>query len=96
MRCFVSVEGWGVHVVASRHPIKPYRAEELAARMPLDAKRDLLEWSSSQDPSACLGQVLALENPIEQILNPNPEIRITDDRPYNEYFLLRRWKLRRK
>jgi hypothetical protein len=26
---------------------------------------------------------------IKNRLNPNPGIRITDDQPYNEYFLLR-------
>ena len=95
VRCFVSVEGWGVHILASRLPIRSLRGEEAAAQMPLAAKRDLLEWSATLDAAAYLAQVLALENPIEQILSPDPAIKITDDRPYNEYFLLRRWVQRK-
>ncbi len=92
VRCFVSVEGWGVHILASEQPLRRRSAEELAARLPSSAQRDLLEWNPAADASAFLGQVLAQEHPIEQILNPDPSLKLTDDRPINEYFLLRRWR----
>ena len=66
---------------------------ELAQRLPPAAKRDLLEWSGGADLTAYLGQVLAGETLAANNLNPNPLVRITDDRPYNEYFLLRQWGL---
>jgi len=88
-RCFVSVEGWGVHVLASMDPIEPRTAEQLAARLPAGAKQDLLEWNPSPDLPGYLNLVLSQELNIKEGLNPNPEIRITDDQPYNEYFLLR-------
>jgi hypothetical protein len=39
--------------------------------------------------AAYLGLVLAQEVPVANILNPDHEIKITDDNPLNEYFLLR-------
>ena len=91
--CFDSVEGWGTHMLASMEPIETRTVEELAARMPPDAKKDLLEWSPSQDLPGYLGRVVSQETPVQSVLNSNLEIRITDDRPYNEYFLLREWGL---
>jgi spermidine synthase len=90
VRCFPSVEGWGVHLVASMEPIEPFTAQQLAARMPEAAKQDLVEWSNSKDVPAYLARVLDHEFSIFAVLDPNPKIKVTDDRPFNEYFLLRR------
>jgi spermidine synthase len=91
VRGFCSVERFGTHLLASMDPIESLDAQQLAARMPESAKKDLLEWSSSRDVSAYLRQVVANEIPIPQTLNPDPEIKISDDQPFNEYFLLRGW-----
>ena len=93
VRCFPSVEGWGAHLLASMEPIPTRSAKELAARLPAKAQEDLLEWSTALTPAAYLDEALSQEIPIEKLLHPNPAIRITDDRPYNEYFLLRQWDL---
>jgi predicted membrane-bound spermidine synthase len=93
VRCFGSVEGWGIHLLASMEPIEPQTAEELAARMPDAAKKDLLEWSSSPNLPGYLNLVVSQEGAIKDALNPNPEIQVADDHPYNEYFLLREWGL---
>jgi spermidine synthase len=90
VRGFQSFQGWGIHLLASMEPIESLDAEQLAARMPEGAKEDLLEWNASKDATAYLGQVLTKEVSIPQLLDPDPEIQITDDQPYNEYFLLRR------
>jgi predicted membrane-bound spermidine synthase len=89
VRCFPSVERSGVHLLASMDPIEIPTLEQLAARMPAGAKRDLLEWDNSGDLPAYLGRVVSQEIPIENVLNPDPKIQITDDNPLNEYFLLR-------
>jgi predicted membrane-bound spermidine synthase len=89
VRCFPSVERSGVHLLASMVPIEMPTPEQLAARMPAGAKDDLLEWAASRDLPAYLGQVVSQEIPIENVLNPDPKIQITDDNPLNEYFLLR-------
>jgi spermidine synthase len=93
IRCFPSVENWGVHILASRDPIESRTPQQLAARMPASARKDLLEWTSEQDAGTYLGAVVLKEIPVEKLLNPNPDIRITDDDPLNEYFLLRQWGL---
>ncbi|MGA2279371.1 MAG: hypothetical protein ABSG80_03605 [Verrucomicrobiota bacterium] len=92
-RVFGPVEGSGMHLLASMEPIESLDAGQLTARMPERAKQDLLEWSDSPDVTAYLGRVVTNEIAIARILSPDPEIQITDDRPYNEYFLLRRWGL---
>ena len=90
VRCFVGVEGFGVHLLGSMDPIENLTAQQLSARMPASAGKDLLEWSPSPDLPAYLNLVLSRELVIQEGLNPNPKIRINDDQPYNEYFLLRR------
>jgi spermidine synthase/MFS family permease len=90
VRCFSSVEHWGVHLLASEEPIETLDAHQLTARMPDGARMDLLEWTSIGDVSAYIGLVVTNEIPLSEILNPDPTIQITDDHPFNEYFLLRR------
>jgi spermidine synthase len=92
-RVFGPVEGSGIHLLVSMEPIESSDAGQLTARMPESAKQDLLEWSDSPDVTAYLGRVVSNEIAIARILTPDLEIQITDDRPYNEYFLLRRWNL---
>jgi hypothetical protein len=83
----------GIHMLASTEPIEILRPEQLAASMPVAAGDDLVEWASSPDVPAYLNAVLSTEFPVKEVLSPNPKIRITDDHPYNEYFLLRQWGL---
>jgi spermidine synthase len=90
VRCFPSVEGWGVHMLASMQPIPELDVHQLAARMPAGAQQDLLEWNGSKDASAYFARVVTNEYAVPSLLNTNPEIKITDDHPFNEYFLLRR------
>jgi predicted membrane-bound spermidine synthase len=90
VRCFPSVIGWGAHMLGSMEPIGPLDAGELAARMPASARQDLLEWTDVKDAPAYLGQVLGNEYPVSDSLNPDAAIQVTDDQPFNEYYLLRR------
>jgi spermidine synthase len=92
VRCFQSIDNMGVHMLASKEPIPNLSANQLASRMPAAAAIDLLEWDPSEVVADYVQQALSNEIPIESALNPDPRIRITDDRPYNEYFLIRRWR----
>jgi spermidine synthase len=92
VRAFPSVEGWGIHLLASMKPIERLDPAQLAARMPANAKKDLLEWNNSKDAAAYLGQVTTNEYSVPPFLNPDLNIQVTDDRPFNEYFLLRSLK----
>jgi spermidine synthase len=93
VRCLGSVENLGTHLLASMEPIPVRTAQELAARLPAKAAQDLMEWSTAPDSATYLEEVVSQETPIERALNPDPHIRITDDQPYNEYYLLRQWDL---
>ena len=43
-----------------------------------------------RDPEAFFTEILSHEVPITELLHPDPRVVVTDDRPFNEYFLLRR------
>jgi spermidine synthase len=90
-RCFDSLDTWGTHILASMDAIENLSPTELAERLPAEAGKDLLEWAPKQSVADYLAPILAQETPIKNVLNPNPSIQITDDNPYNEYFLLREW-----
>jgi predicted membrane-bound spermidine synthase len=93
VQCFGSLGDVGTHMLASMEPIMMSAPESLANTMPTQAAEDLLEWSTSPDLSAYLQEVLSKAIPVEEMLSPDPRIRISDDHPYNEYFLLRRLRL---
>lgn len=90
VRCFISINGWGLHIIASEDPIQIPSPSEILARMPAPAKADLLEWSQSKDIVRDMETVFSREVPLQDLLGPDPSIQITDDDPMNEYFLLRR------
>jgi hypothetical protein len=79
-------------VLAADWPIVPPTIEQAIARMPEAARRDLLEWH----PDGCrckprgLGLVLKQRIDVATPAAGNERLGITDDRPFNEYFWLRR------
>ena len=88
VRAFRSVEGWGVHLLASDRPMPRRSARELLARMPAKAARDLVEWGPFPDPEAMLDAVLGREMDVAGFLaHPGPAL--DDDLPINEYFWFR-------
>ena len=60
-------------------------------RLPMSAQQDLREWGR-QDLKADLDMVLASEFPVADLLSENESVKITDDSPYNEYYLLRQFR----
>ncbi|MDX6768776.1 MAG: hypothetical protein SF051_04540 [Elusimicrobiota bacterium] len=95
VRAFPSTEGWGVHFLASLEPLPKRSAAELARRLPPAAKRDLVEWGPWPTPEKQFQVVLANEIPLSALIDGRPSTPLSDDRPINEYFLLRRLGLRR-
>ncbi len=90
VRTFRSMHGWGYHFLASENPVLLGNAADLAARLPKAAARDLLEWSPGETAEGIFSKMLASELPIAALTATEPEARITDDRPYNEFFFIRR------
>lgn len=85
-----SAEGWGAHFIASSDPIPRLTVEELIAKIPLRAQMDFMEWYQEKNLRKALAPIVNPKINLSKILSADPEIRITDDRPYNEYYLLRR------
>jgi hypothetical protein len=90
VRVFGSIEGWGNHFFASDWPIARLSAAELAARLPPAAVKDLLEWGPSADSASQFENILRRERNIRDLIRENPAAPpLTDDRPVNEYYMLR-------
>jgi predicted membrane-bound spermidine synthase len=88
---FSSIEGWGYHYLASEQPIAFASAAELVGRMPEAAKRDLMEWGPARTPEEMFDRVLQRPVNLDQLINRTPNVpTLRDDRPVNEYYLLRR------
>ena len=88
---------FGFHIFCSLTPIKIPSPAEFSARLPEKAKQDLMEFFPKTKEQVLnnrhLGLIKAvLRNrlSIEKIMDDKIQARITDDRPYNEYFLLRK------
>ena len=92
VKVFGSLEGWGVHFLASRSPLRAPTAAALARRLPGAAAADLMEWGPYGSAEQELGAVLQREIKIDDIIAKSPEApALTDDRPVNEYYFLRRY-----
>lgn len=90
VRAFGSIEGWGIHFVASDHPIELPSREELERRIPPSAARDLVEWTPGATATALFARVLTNEISTDELLARSPGTpAVSDDRPFNEYYLLR-------
>jgi spermidine synthase len=90
IRAFPSVEGWGLHLLASRSPIPDRSAAEIVARMPAAARQDLVEWGPHHTPVEQIEAVLTGETTLDFAAMATRAAALTDDRPVNEYFLVRR------
>jgi len=90
VRAFASVEHWGIHYLASRRPIPDRSAPELTRRMPARAAADLVEWGPFPTAEQQFAAVLEQEVPIDRLLAAAGNVpAILDDRPANEYYMLR-------
>jgi len=89
VRTFVSIEGWGIHFLGRMEPFPDWNGAELAQRIPAHAADDLVEWND-ETPSEMMSNVLSGEKRVSDLIGVDPsQPPIGDDRPVNEYFLLR-------
>ncbi len=90
VRGFLGIEGWGVHFLASMEPIPLPSPAELARRMPSAAVKDLLEWNPQSTATDIFDNMLSDQETLGEFITLKPQVPpIADDRPINEYFLLR-------
>ncbi len=91
VRVFGYPNGIGYHFIASMSPIPDISASEMLRKMPLSARKDMTEWSTRQYPENLFQFMLSHEVDPKTLLNNDPRVVVTDDQPYNEYFLVRRF-----
>ncbi|MBF0457487.1 MAG: hypothetical protein HQK99_06290 [Nitrospirae bacterium] len=80
----------GFHFIASMKPIRPVDSAGFVKKMPLRAREDLVEWFTDKDPENLIKRIFEFEFDIRYILKEDKRLTITDDRPFNEYYFIRR------
>ena len=90
VRAFHSIEGFGFHFFASMQPLNMPSVEVFLAHLPPAAAADFVEWSQGKSAGDIYHELLLGEIPVSDFLSPHMNDSITDDRPFNEYFLLRK------
>jgi spermidine synthase len=91
VRAFHSMEQYGIHFLASMTPISNLSATELAAKLPQAAVADLLEWGPASNAQQQFQLMLDRELSMADLIQAAPGVpALQDDRPVNEYFILRR------
>jgi spermidine synthase len=91
VRFFRALDGKGFHFLASDQPIVLRTPRELAERLPARAAQDLVEWGPEAAPEGQFAIILSQELTLDQVISGAPGVAaLEDDRPENEYYLLRR------
>jgi spermidine synthase len=81
----------GLHLLASDASFAIPSAKEFVRRMPPTAQRDLVEWEAGKTPEDAARLILSKQIAASSILGPASDVPVlSDNRPYNEYFFLRR------
>jgi hypothetical protein len=90
VRAFEGINGYGAHFLASDRPLLQRKPEELARQLPPTAAEDMVEWGPYPTPEGQFSAALQREFPLDRFIAESPETpAMQDDRPVNEYFLLR-------
>lgn len=83
-----SVSGW--HLFASMSPIPDRSADDLLAHMPSTAVADMMEWGPDKTPRDQIQDMLSRQLSVAKMIERAPASpALRDDRPVNEYFILR-------
>jgi spermidine synthase len=90
VRVFSYGGNWGFHFIASDQPFPNRTGSELAKRLPPAAAADLIEWDPEVSVEARFSTLVSQELPMKELLMLSPNTPpLSDDRPINEYYLLR-------
>jgi len=85
-----SIGAYGMYYLASMQPIPDIPADTFVSRMPEKARQDLVEWGPQPTAEGMAATLLHGRLSMTDLV-PDPVHGpiITDDRPFNEYFLVR-------
>lgn len=93
LEAFAGRGGFGIHFLASMHPIPSLTPSAFISRLPPRAARFLLAWGPPNDTlEKLVTNILDRRIPLDTLLPPPGSgiPALTDNRPFNEYFLLRK------
>jgi spermidine synthase len=83
----------GRHFLASKSPIPVRSPSQLAARLPQGAAADLTEWGPATTPTDQFAVLVPDPVELDTLIASSPNTpALQDDRPVNEYYLLRTQK----
>jgi len=91
IKIFKSIEGWGIHILASNNPIPSLTTQQYIDKLPARAKTDLMEYHRGVSLDSIAQNSLHevnLKNFIPDLEKMPPPL--SDDRLYNEFYLLHR------
>jgi spermidine synthase len=92
VRIFKPVQDNGWHFLASMEPIADRTAQELVARMPAQAVNDMMAWGPAATPIDQFNRMLQMDLTVQDLISRSPGTpALDDDRPVNEYDMLRNW-----
>ncbi|MGA8088519.1 MAG: hypothetical protein WCA10_14515 [Terracidiphilus sp.] len=92
VRVFRPVEENGWHFLASMRPIAERSADELVKRMPAEVVTDMMEWGPAATPTEQFDRMLRTDLTTQMLISRSPDTPpLQDDRPVNEYDMLRHW-----
>lgn len=81
---------FGIHYLASMSPLPDTPSSVLASRMPPAAAADLVEWGPEKTAQKQFDLVVPHKLPLQALIGGAPQVpAMSDDRPVNEYYLLR-------
>jgi spermidine synthase len=81
----------GFHFLASNRPIPNRNSAQLAQNLPSKAAIDMVEWSPGKTPAQVFAEIIGQETSIDQFIAQDPRApAMQDNRPVNEYYVLRR------
>jgi spermidine synthase len=90
VRVFEYGHNISLQFLASDHPIPERSPAEMAKRMPAKAAQDMVEWFPNVRPEQMFADILQRETSIDQVISLDRRApSLQDDRPMNEYFVLR-------
>jgi len=90
VRVFHSLEDNGYHFLASDWQLPDLSARELAQKLPPAAASDFVEWGPEDTSEGQFEILLRNEFPLSAMIAGSPDAPpLQDDRPMNEYYLLR-------
>ncbi len=85
-----SIEGWGLHILASDTPISRLSAPGYLSVLPASAQQDIIEWHPDRTIAEITADSLRYLDISSKKIAGKDAVIMSDDRLYNEFFRLRR------